>query len=94
MFCQELSLQSPDGDVVYPRAKSGLLLHSFLCSVPEQSHGINLAEEGPGRWAQLSSVGEHGKTVGDMNKSHKTDPPPQVEIALSGEHKNILENRK
>ena len=28
-----------------------------------------------GRGYVFSSVGEHGQTVGDMNKSYKTDPP-------------------
>ena len=45
------------------------------------------SNKGKGGKDELSSFGEHGQTVGDMNKSQKTDP--QVGIALSVEHKKI-----
>ena len=59
----------------------------LLCSVPEQSHGMLMLQEGG--VAPFSSLGEHGQTVGDINKSHKADPP-QVGVALSDEPKKNL----
>ena len=38
------------------------------------------------RGRQISSVGEHGQTVGDISKSQNTDPP-KVGVALFGETK-------
>ena len=62
----------------------GLLLHSFPCVVPEQSHRMLVMQEWQPESDPLSSFGEHGQTVGDMNKSHKTDTP-KVGVALSDE---------
>ena len=33
------------------------------------------SNKGKGGKDELSSFGEHGQTVGDINKSHKADPP-------------------
>ncbi len=55
----------------------------LLCSVyTEQSHGMLMEEAGQDEGDDLSSIAEHGQTVGDMNKSHKTDYP-QVGVGLS-----------
>ena len=48
-----------------------------------------MAEERPTAVEQNCAVGDYGQTVGDMNKSHNTDPP-QVGVALSTETKIVL----
>ena len=42
----------------------------FCLLSTETTHGIPLQEQGEGQ-----AFNEHGQMVGDMNKSHKTDPP-------------------